>query len=86
MLPSERKYVRNSRKRKAKIPELFLRFVREQFVQCSPVAYELQITLQYLENAKEKIRLLESENIKLKEELETYKSKLYSKQISTADK
>lgn len=60
--------------------------MKEQFAQSSPVAFELQRTQKYLDNAREKIITLESENIKLKEEVEHYKSKIFSQQLSTSDK
>lgn len=52
--------------------------MREHLVQSASYVHELKATQQYLENARERIHSLESENAKLKDELEKYKSKKYS--------
>lgn len=47
--------------------------MRDQFVQSSPITFELQMTQKYLESTREKLNVLESENARLREEIERLK-------------
>lgn len=67
------------------ILDQMFRFVREQFVKNSAITLELQLVQKYLESAKEKITLLETENEKLKKELENCKANMYPQLRNSAE-